>query len=251
VSQRQLHVFENTRELSLAAAKSFVTLAHQAIGLRGRFTVALAGGSTPRGLYELLAGTPYSEQIAWHDCEVFWGDERAVPPDHPESNYKLAQDSLLGHVPVSAECVHRMRGESANLERAASDYQLEIADRFGTSAAGPPPQFDLILLGMGQDGHTASLFPDTRAIEESERWVVANEVPQLKTHRLTMTFPLINEARKVFFLATGSSKAVVLSEILEGSPNPRRLPARSVRPKAGEIGWFLDRQAAARLQRPV
>jgi 6-phosphogluconolactonase len=247
VSAPILSIFRDRRALYKAAAEAFTALAREAVSQRNLFTVALSGGSTPRGLYELLADETYREQIAWGDGHIFWGDERAVPADHAESNYKSAFDSLLSHVPVNRLKVHRMRGEEANLQQAALDYQRLIAAAFGVSPTGTPPRFDLILLGLGEDGHTASLFPDTQAVQETDRWVVANDVPQKNMRRLTMTLPIINRARHVLFLVTGESKAAVLSEILDGPWDPARLPAQAVQPQDGELHWLVDKRAAARL----
>jgi 6-phosphogluconolactonase len=247
VSSQPLRIFSTSEDLFGAAAELVATLAQEAISQRRCFSVALAGGSTPRRLYELLASEPYRAKIDWRNCEVFWGDERAVPPEHSESNYKLASDSLLQQVPVDAAKVHRMRGEATDLERAALEYQREIATVFGVSATETPPPLDLVLLGIGEDGHTASLFPYTAAIRESERWIVANDVSQQKMHRLTMTLPIINRARHVLFLVVGESKAAVLEEILEGPPDFERLPTQAVRPDNGKLHWFVDFSAAARL----
>jgi 6-phosphogluconolactonase len=240
----QVHIFDDVEQLSRAAAEWFVHLASDAVARSGRFTVALAGGSTPKRLYQLLAEPPYRDQIDWARWEIFWNDERAVPPDHPESNYKMAWDALFSRVPVDRSRVHRMPGEAADADQAAIAYQREIAAALAVSAEGPPPTLDLVLLGIGEDGHTASLFPSTEALEEHSRWVVANHVPQRSMYRLTMTLPILNQARHVVFLVTGAGKAAVLSEILEGPSEPRRLPSQAVQPTDGQLCWLLDRQAA-------
>jgi len=249
MTPRRLLVFDTTEELFQTAARSFMELAREAIAQRDRFVVALAGGSTPRRLYELLADRPYREQIDWPRLEIFWNDERAVPADHAESNYRLAWDTLLTKVPVNMTRVHRIPAETPEAEHAAAGYQQEIAEALGVPAEGPPPRFDLILLGIGEDGHTASLFPYTDAIKESTRWVVANDVSQREMHRLTMTLPILNRARHIIFLVTGESKAAVVREILEGPQDLQRLPSQGVLPRDGQLRWFLDRQAAANLQR--
>ncbi|MCH5373342.1 MAG: 6-phosphogluconolactonase [Planctomycetes bacterium] len=247
-SQGGLRVFDTTDELFRAAADAFTAIAREAIARREVFAVALAGGSTPRRLYQLLADLPYRDQIDWPRLEVFWGDERAVPADDPDSNYKLAWDCLLSHVPIDPARVHRMQGESEDPQQAAADYQKQIAETFGVPAEGPPPRFDLILLGIGEDGHTASLFPYTSALDVTARWTAANDVANRKTHRLTMTLPIINRARHVIFLVAGEGKASIASEILEGPRDPQRLPSQAVRPDEGQLCWFLDRQAAGRLR---
>jgi len=248
VSERQLRILESPEDLARAAAGLFAALAADAIARRGRFAVALAGGSTPKRLYEMLADGPYVANIDWPHLVIFWNDERAVPPDHPESNYKMAWDALLSRVPVDKARMHRMPGEATDADQAALDYQRRIACVFGVDLDGPPPIFDLILLGIGEDGHTASLFPYTAAIEETCRWVVANRVAQKNTHRLTMTLPILNRAAQVVFLVTGEGKASVVSEILEGPPDALRLPSQAVQPGNGQLHWFLDRSAASRLQ---
>lgn len=248
MSERQLRIFENAEDLARDAAELFGALARDAIARRGRFAVALAGGSTPKRLYQLLADDPRHAQIDWPHLEIFWNDERAVPPDHPESNYKMAWDAMLSRVPVDEARVYRMQGEAPDADQAASDYQRRIAQVFGLDVDEPPPSFDLILLGIGEDGHTASLFPYTAAIEETCRWVVANQIAQRKMHRLTMTLPILNRAAQVVFLVTGADKAAVVSEILEGPPDSLRLPSQAVQPGNGQLHWFLDRPAAGRLQ---
>jgi 6-phosphogluconolactonase len=242
--QRQVRIYDNVEQLSRAAAGWFVQWAHDAITCSGRFTVALAGGSTPKRLYQLLADSPYRQQIDWPKLEIFWNDERAVPPDHPESNYKMAWDALLSRVPVAWSRVHRMPGETADADRAAINYQHDIAAAFAVSPDRSPPSLDLVLLGIGEDGHTASLFPYTEALQEDRRWVVANHVPQRSMYRLTMTLPILNQARQVVFLVTGGGKAAILNEILEGPLDPQRLPSQAVQPTDGQLFWLLDRQAA-------
>ncbi len=203
-------------------------------------TLALSGGSTPRRMHELLAEQPH---IDWSNVHVFWGDERTVPPDHPDSNYRMAQETLLRRVPIPEQQIHRMAGEKDPIQ-AAAEYEQEIRDVFGVS---PPdlPRFDVIVLGVGADAHTASLFPGTRALEERQRYVVANEVPQLDTTRLTLTLPVLNAAKLVMFLGAGADKAgAVESSLGRGENVP---PAGQVRPTEGQSRWLLDAEAAARL----
>ena len=233
-----LRVYDDARQLSEAAARMFVEEARRRIDESGRFAVALAGGSTPKITYEILAreyGGP--EDLDWSKVHAFFGDERSVPPDHEDSNYRVAREALLSHVPVGS--VHRMRCEMEPREAAAL-YEKELEEFFGG-----PPVLDLVLLGIGEDGHTASLFPDTPALDARDRWAVENPVEKLNTTRLTLTVPAVDAARKVAFLVAGEGKAEALEEILEGDANPHKYPAKLVRPEA-EVAWMVDR-AAARL----
>jgi len=238
VSYSNVRVFNDPRDLAEAAAGSFVEQAREAIEDSGRFAVALAGGSTPKRAYEVLA-KEYGEpgDLDWSKVHAFFGDERTVPPDHEDSNYLMAHDALLSHVTVGS--VHRMRGELDPTEAAAL-YEEEIEAFFGGT-----PHFDLILLGIGEDGHTASLFPGTPALDVRDRWAVENPVEKMDTVRLTLTVPAINAAKRVVFLVAGEGKADALKEILEGDADSRDYPAKLVRPSSGPV-WMLD-QAAARL----
>ena len=239
--------FHDPEALSRAAAGEFVALARDAVERRGRFTVALSGGSTPRGVYALLASPERRAEVDWDRVEFFWGDERAVPPDHPDSNYKMAFDALLESLAMSPARVHRIRAELADLEEAARDYQLEIARVFGVAPAAPPPAFDLILLGMGPDGHTASLFPYSEALPERRRWVVSHYVARLGARRVTLTPPILNRARDIRLLVAGADKAPTLHEVLEGPRDPERLPVQLVAPESGRLVWLVDQAAAAKL----
>src|SRR5215469_2042551 len=203
MSARTIRVFADVEFLDKAAAQEFVRCAREAIAVRGRFTVALSGGSTPRRLYQLLASEPFRTQVDWGRVEFFWGDERCVPPDHPDSNYRMAREAMLSHLPIPAEHIHRLEGERADRDAAARDYEAIIAGVFGVTAGGEPPALDLNLLGMGTNGHTASLFPYTKALDETARWVVANFVPELNADRLTMTRPMLNRSREVLFVVAG------------------------------------------------
>jgi 6-phosphogluconolactonase len=232
-------VYDNPEELAQAAAGEFAARAAEAIQDRGRFAVVLAGGSTPKATYEILA-RDYRDRIGWEDVHVFFGDERGVPPDHDDSNYKMARESLLDQVPIGS--VHRIQGELPP-DEAAEAYEQDLRDFFGSDG---PPEFDLILLGTGDDGHTASLFPETSALEAHDRWVVANPVLKLETTRITLTVPAINAARAVCFLVAGESKAAPVARILEGDPDPREYPASLIQPANGPT-WMLDRAAASGL----
>jgi 6-phosphogluconolactonase len=242
-----LRCFADVETLSHAAAMEFAQRAMEATAAR-HFTVALSGGHTPKRLYELLAAAPYRLQVDWSRVEVFWGDERPVPADDPQSNYRMANAALLQHVPISAKQVHRMPAERPDRDVAAAEYEAEIARVFGVPAMGSPPAFDLILLGMGPDAHTASLFPETAALKEAKRWVLPNYVPKMNTYRMTFSVPLINQARCVFFLVAGADKAVPLGEVLEGPRDPERLPSQLIQPVHGPAMWFVDVAAAAQLQ---
>ncbi|MCI0369885.1 MAG: 6-phosphogluconolactonase [candidate division NC10 bacterium] len=231
--------------LAREAAERFAEAAGEALARAGRLTVALAGGTTPKLLYALLATEPHHRHLPWRETHVFWGDERCVPPDHPESNYRMAHEALLRHLPIPSEQIHRMRGEDPDPERAAAEY----AERLRTAFPGPRalPRFDLVLLGMGADGHTASLFPHTQAVREQQRWVMCNRVPKLQADRLTLTAPVINWGSTILFLVAGDDKAAALQEVLEGPADPERLPAQLIRPTAGRLVWLVDRAAASRL----
>jgi 6-phosphogluconolactonase len=216
----------------------------------GRFAIALSGGATPRGLYTLLATPPYATRVAWPAAEVFWGDERCVPPDDPASNYRLASETLLAHVPVAAEHVHRVRGEDEPFAAAAL-YEHELRAALHTPT-GPPrsdpgTRLDLILLGLGDNGHTASLFPYAPALDERDAWVAAADIDATPQTRITLTVPAINAAALVVFLVVGGEKAAVLRRVLEEPPDPAALPAQLVDPVAGEVRWIVDAAAAAEL----
>jgi len=230
-----------------AAAQDFVESARAALARQPFFAVALAGGSTPQGLYETLATSPYRDDVEWSRVQWFWGDERPVGPDHAESNYRMAYEALLSRIDVDPASVHRLRGEATALADAATEYEGTLATVFNATLDGPPPRLDYVLLGMGSDGHTASLFPQTAALDVNDRWIVANDVPQLGTSRLTMTYRLLNAAAAVSFLVTGESKAHVLHNVLHGPHDPHRLPSQAIRPTAGRLIWYVDRAAAARL----
>lgn len=205
-------------------------------------SVALAGGSTPRKLYQLLTHPPYKSQMAWNHLRIFWGDERQVPPDHQDSNFRMAQKALLSHVPIPSQQVFRIEGELPP-DEAAMRYETVLREQFGVMN-GDVPRFDLILLGMGADGHTASLFPGTTAVEESDKLVAVAWVEKFQTHRVTMTPPVLNAAKEVIFLISGRDKASALQSVLEGSRDPARYPAQVVQPTDGHVLWLIDSEAA-------
>ena len=241
----RLDVVADAAALARATAAAFVESAAAAVRERGRFVVALAGGSTPRAAYRLLADPagPWPARVEWPRVEVFFGDERCVPPDHPDSNYRMAHEALLAHVPVGG--VHRVRTELASADDAARDYARALAEVTGEGPAddAPPPRLDLVLLGMGPDGHTASLFPGTTALAETRRWVVAPWVEKLGAPRVTLTYPVLARARRVVFAVGGADKAAALGQVLEAPPGAGP-PAARVRPQGGELVWVVDRAAA-------
>jgi 6-phosphogluconolactonase len=233
------------------AADRIADCARQAIAARGRFCLVLAGGSTPRRLYQLLARPPYRTRIDWSRIEFFWGDERPIPPEHADSNYGLAYGELLSTVPVATARIHRMPAEDPDLALAADRYERELAGVFAAQPGGEPPVLDLVLLGMGADGHTASLFPHTAALRETRRWIVANNVPQIQSRRMTMTHVLLNRARHIVFLVSGAAKSEALAAVLEGSARPEQRPARLIEPIDGQLTWLVDREAIGQLQQKI
>jgi 6-phosphogluconolactonase len=237
----EIRILKTREDLFEAAAAEFAAQATAAVRARGRFTVALSGGSTPKGLYSLLATRP---GIPWDKIYFFWGDERHVPPDHPDSNYRMANEALLSRIPAPPDHVFRVRAEEKDADAAALQYEQTLKDVFHLSA-GEFPRFDLILLGLGPDGHAASLFPDSAALNETRRLVVANWVEKFKTDRLTFTFPVINAAACVIFLASGPDKAAILHEVLENKA--ANLPSQKVQPTNGRLLWLIDDAAASAL----
>lgn len=233
-------------DVSRYAAEEFVRLANEATGSGGRFTVALSGGSTPKALYTLLATDTFRVRIPWEKVHLFWGDERCVPPDHADSNYRMVRESLLNHAPIPKENIYRILGEDSDPGKAATSYESTLRESFGLTPT-QLPRFDLVLLGMGDDGHTASLFPHTAALSEMQRLVVANYVEKFGTHRLTLTIPVINHAAQVVFLISGGSKAAVLKEVLEGKDDPHRLPSRLIHPVTGKLLYIIDQAAGQEL----
>ncbi len=240
-----IQIATSAQELSRLAAEQFVRLAVEAVRAKKLFTVALAGGSTPRSLYALLANDkePFRAQLSWERMHFFWGDERHVPPDHPDSNYRMASEAMLARVPISLENVHRIKSEKADAATAADEYEKTLREFFGL-AKGELPRFDLILLGMGPDGHTASVFPGSDVIDERNRLVAAPWVEKFKSYRITLTPPVLNNAAIVMFLVSGPEKAKVLQEVLEGEHQPERLPAQLIRPNKGRLLWLVEQEAA-------
>lgn len=235
-------------EISQKAADLFVQISKQAIQKGGRFAIALSGGNTPRALYSLLATDPYRTKIDWGKVHVFWGDERCVPPDDEQSNYRMARETLLLHVPIPEQNIHRVLAEMPDHNVAAEDYERQLVSFFQTESS--LPRFDLILLGMGPDGHTASLFPGTAALQDTTHLVVANYVEKFGTFRITLTYPVINNAANVVFLISGADKAQVLKEVLEGKKQPELYPSQNMNPTNGTLLFLVDREAASLLKIP-
>jgi 6-phosphogluconolactonase len=239
----ELRVLAGPAEVAAEAAREVLARAGEAVAARGAFSLALSGGSTPRALYALL-GDPagaYAARMPWDRTRVFFGDERHVPPTHPDSNFRMASEALLAHVPIPVASVHRMRGELPDAGEAAAAYERELR-----AVLGEAPVLDLVLLGLGEDGHTASLFPGSPALDERERWVAAPWVERLGAWRITLTLPVLERAREVVFLVAGAAKAAPLRRALrrEGA---EPVPAARVRPREGRLLWLADRAAAASL----
>jgi 6-phosphogluconolactonase len=237
----EMTVISDPTALTRYAAEKIVEMS----AAQPEMSIALSGGATPRALYVLLASADYARRIHWPGLHLFWGDERGVPPDHADSNYRMTREALLDHVPILPQNIHRMRGELPPAE-AAQDYEHTLRAFFSDKNLALP-QFDLLLLGMGDDGHTASLFPHTAALHEHERWVIENRVDKLDTWRITLTATALNAAANVWFLITGSGKAAVLHQVLHGPFQPDLYPSQMVQPTAGRLHWLVDAAAAARL----
>jgi 6-phosphogluconolactonase len=224
-------IFADPKELALGAAEYFVAQMPE--------TVALSGGSTPKLMFQILADQ-FRDEVDWSRMQFFWSDERHVPPDHPESNYRMANEALLSHVPVLANNIHRIYGENPNAAGAASEYEETII----TVTKQPLPRVDLIFLGLGTDGHTASIFPGSEVLHETKRLVAAPYVEKFKSYRITMTLPLLNNGASVVFLVSGAEKAEIVKAVLEGE---NEYPAQAVKPVQGELIWMLDKEAASKL----
>jgi len=239
VIQRNVYVLPNGDALARDAAAQVAAAGKAAVAKKGAFSIALSGGSTPKVMYGLLAAEPLRSQIDWGRWEIYWGDERCVPPDHSDSNYKMASDAMLSRVPIPPANVHRMRGE-IEPEAAAREYGELLRDKFGEGS------LDLVLLGMGPDGHTLSLFPGTTALDEKKHRCVSNWVQKFSTYRVTMTAPFVNKAAKVMVIVGGADKRQRVKEVLEGPYDPQRLPIQLIDPEAngGELIWLMDADAA-------
>jgi 6-phosphogluconolactonase len=236
----RVQIFPDVETLARVAAEEITMALESALRQRGSATFVLTGGKTPKPLYEILARSPYRERLSWERTEFFWGDERCVPPDHPESNYGMARQTLLSRIPVPENRIHRILGEMEDAEKAALRYEAEIRRAGGGAQT---PSFDLVLLGMGEDGHTASLFPGT--VWNDDRLVVAVSVPRLASTRISMTPRILNAARQVIFLTAGAAKSPALAKVLEDPAND--YPAKKIRPTAGSLTWMVDEPAASLL----
>ncbi len=248
-----IEVLDDADAVALRAAETLVEVVEEARADQRPASVALSGGSTPRRLFRILADV-FRGRVDWERVRIFFGDERNVAADHEDSNYRTARELLLSKVPIREDRIHRMEAAGEEIDRGAASYE-EALRRFLPRANGDVPVLDLVWLGMGDDGHTASLFPLTRALEVVDRWVVVNEVPQLGTRRMTLTFPLLNAARRVQFLVTGRGKAAIVQDILgrdilggESGRAGLTYPAARVLPASGQLDWLLDREAAAELK---
>jgi 6-phosphogluconolactonase len=239
---KNIQVYPDPASLAESAARQFIELAKDAIERKGTFSASLAGGSTPKATYELLASREFASQLDWSKVQIFWGDERCVPPNHPDSNFRMAYEALIKNVPIPGENVHRMPGELKPLE-AANKYDTELRTQLGDH-----PQLDLVQLGMGDDGHTASLFPGTKPISETTMLVAANFVQKLKSWRITLTPVMINQASHIVFIVSGSNKAETLREVIQGAYRPDVYPSQIIHPIAGNLTWLIDEAAGQYLE---
>jgi 6-phosphogluconolactonase len=243
-STHEVLICADAAELAREAARRFAEMAEAFTNDAGRFTVALSGGSTPKAMFQLLAQKPFAGALPWRSIYFFWGDERSVPPDHADSNFRMANESLLSKVPIPRENIFRIPAEDEDHHRAAANYSRTLQTFF----ADERPSLDLVFLGMGADGHTASLFPGTTALCVGDRIAVANYVDKLQSWRITLTAGSINSARNVTFLVAGADKAMALKEVIEGPRNPEQYPSQLIEPSHGELLWMADEAAASLLE---
>lgn len=239
-------ICENSSALFIRAAQLWLEISQKAIAMTGRCTIALSGGSTPRSLYQLLSTPEWSARIDWQKLQFFWGDERCVPPDHLDSNYGMVEKALLSKVPILKQNVHRVPTELAAPEKIAEAYEATLRQVFGARNSSFP-QFDLILLGLGENGHTASLFPYSPALKDTVHWFAADFIQEIRAYRITLTAPVINNAKNVIFLVSGEAKADILRQVLFGKYEPQRLPAQLIQPIHGSLTWLTDKSAATLL----
>jgi 6-phosphogluconolactonase len=253
-SNAQVRVYSDPGELALKAARRFARLADQYVIGCGRFTVALSGGSTPKAMFSVLAADPFLDTIPWSSTYFFWGDERCVPPDHADSNFRMTYETLLSKVPVPQQNIFRVPAELPDPAQAAEQYTATLtnffladsSNRSGTAPLSTLPRFDLVFLGMGPDGHTASLFPHTTALTSGDKIAVANYVEKFKAWRITLTAATINNARNVTFLVAGEDKTETIKNVLEGPYQPDLYPSQLIQPRNGTLLWMVD-EAAVRL----
>jgi 6-phosphogluconolactonase len=251
VANRKVELFASGMEIAQRAADEVVRIASEAAAARGAFTIALSGGSTPKVLYALLAENPaLRNSLPWDKMKVFFGDERHVGPGQADSNFQMASDSILSKVPLQPKQIHRIKGEYPDTAQAAVEYQATIQREFGLKA-GEFPRFDLVLLGMGSEGHTLSLFPGTKALHETQRIVTRNWVGKLYTERITLTAPAANNAANIIFMIAGADKACALKAVLEGPHEPEQLPAQMIQPLNGKLSWLADQAAGSMLSKEI
>ena len=244
---REVQILPDAAAIARRAAEKIIEAAAVAIKERGGFTISLAGGSTPKALYSLLATDPaFKSQMPWDKTQFFFGDERHVPPDNSDSNYRMAHESMLSKVPLKPEQVIRIKAEYENSEKAAEEYQQALRTWFQRSNQ-QLPRFDVLLLGMGDEGHTLSLFPGTKALHDNGRWVMSNWIGKLFTDRVTITAPVANNSALAIFMVTKADKALALKGVLEGPYEPEQLPSQLIQPKNGRLLWLVDPTAASKL----
>jgi 6-phosphogluconolactonase len=247
IVEREICILADGAAIARRAAQEFVRLAATAVKERGVFNVALSGGSTPKVLNGLLAGDPaFRTGVPWDKLQLYFGDERNAGPDDPDSNYRMARETMFSKAPLKPEQIYRIKGEYQDTEKAAREYEQTIRANFNLKD-GQFPRFDLVFLGMGGEGHTASLFPGTKALHAGSRLVMRNWVGKLYTERITLTAPTINNAANIIFMITGAEKALALKAILEGPQEPEQLPAQIVQPDHGRVLWLIDTAAGAKL----
>src|SRR5215510_1966677 len=242
-STHEILICADAAELAREAARRFAEMAEAFTNNAGRFAVALSGGSTPKAMFQVLADKPFADSLPWRSIYFFWGDERCVPPDHPDSNYRMANETLLSKVPIPRENIFRIPAEDEDHERAAANYSETLRTFF----AEERPGLDLVFLGMGAEGHTASLFPGTTALQINDRVAVANYVEKFHSWRITLTAGAINRARNIIFLVVGTEKAPALKEVIKGQRNPELYPSQLIGPSHGELLWMVDEAAAKML----
>jgi len=238
-----IQIFPGVDALAHAAAELITTAATESIAARDVFHLVLSGGSTPRAIFSLLNREPYAQKIHWEKVHLWWGDERCVPPVHPDSNYRMAYDIFIKNLPIPDSQIHRIQAELP-ARQAAENYEMAIREKLPSETF---PLFDLVILGLGEDGHTASLFPHTSALSEKAKWVTENFVAKLDAWRITLTIPVINAARQVVILVSGESKAQTLKLVLQSPYEPEIYPIQMIKPEKGTKTWLLDAQAAAKL----
>jgi 6-phosphogluconolactonase len=250
-ANRKVEFFANGAEIARRAADDVLRIACDAAAARGVFTIALSGGSTPKTLYSLLAEHPaLRNSLPWDKMKMFFGDERHVGPGHADSNFQMASDAMLSKAPLRPEQIFRIKGEYPDTAQAAAEYEVTIRREFGLKG-GEFPRFDLVLLGMGSEGHTLSLFPGTKALHETQRIVTRNWVGKLYTERVTLTAPAANNAANIIFMIAGADKALALKAVLEGPREPEQLPAQMIQPSDGTLSWLVDQAAGSMLSEEI